>query len=191
MKIAFLGGTFDPIHVGHIWIAQQVCEAYNLDKVFIVPNYGKSSAKWNKDVVASNTQRLEMCRLAVRGFKQLEVCSIEIEKRFQYTYQTVLFLKSTFKLDKVSWIVGSDWVSKLDTFQRTDILHDNCFFIVIDRIGADAITSIVQIPKVRFGLSSTYIKERIRDGKPITGLVPRSVEMFIKKENLYVSRRRR
>jgi nicotinate-nucleotide adenylyltransferase len=182
MKVAYLGGTFDPVHVGHLWIAQQVCEAHNFDKVFLVPNYSKASSKWNKKVIASNEQRLKMCRLSVKGFEKVSVLSLEIEQKILYTYLTVSLLKCSN--ERVNWIVGADWLDKLDTFKEYDKLKEVCNFIVINRPG-EKTTGLIGVPSIEFKLSSSMIRERISQSLPIKGLVTKEVEKFIEKENLY------
>lgn len=187
MREAFLGGTFDPIHIGHVWIAQLVCEGLKLDKVHIVPNYSKASSKWNKSVIASNEQRLHMCKLAIKGFKQIDVCSWEIDNKKLYTYQTVSHF---FKEEKLKWIVGGDWLERLKTFKRYETLNEMCDFIVVDRPGELYQTrhpSVLYKPCVEFQLSSSYIRYRIKAGLVISGLINKDVEKFIKKEGLYVS----
>lgn len=190
MNEAFFGGTFDPIHIGHVWIAQQVCEDLNLDRVNIVPNYSKASEKWNKKVIASNEQRLKMCKLATKDFKKLSVCSWEIESKSLYTYLSVLHFHSD---NKVKWIVGLDWLNKLKTFKKYETLEKLCEFIVVDRPKVNDLTvdlkkAIIYKPEVNFQLSSTYIRQRIKNNLPITGLVHKDVERFIKKESIYESK---
>lgn len=192
MNEAYLGGTFDPIHVGHLWIAQQICEGLKLDRVCIVPNYSKASSKWDKRVVASNEQRLEMCKLAVRGMKQIDVCQLEIEFKYLYTYQTVehiLSYRSVADYLKVKWIVGGDWFDLLKTFKNYERLVQKCEFIVIDRPGVQNVTALLYKPVIEFKLSSSCIRQRLLTGLPVTGLVTKDVERFIKKEGLYVPRK--
>ena len=87
--------------------------------------------------------------------------------------------------EKVKWIIGSDWLKKLDTFKNYEELKKTCEFIIIDRPGNLKVTALVQKPQIEFNLSSTIIRQRIKNNLPIRGLVPRNVEKFIKEHKIY------
>jgi len=177
-NIAVLGGAFNPIHNGHLWIAQQIYELDYIDKVLIIPC---SSNNYGKEVI-SDEHRINMCKLACKDF-DFEVLSVEIDRNHKYTYETILFLKKYYDYN-IHWIVGSDWANKLNTFKKYNFLKENCNFIIINRPMMFEKNSGIE-QTIGLQLSSSNIRDRIKDNKIITGLLPISVERYIKKNSLY------
>ena len=186
MNLAFLGGTFDPPHIGHLWIAKQVEEQFHL-KVRIVPNSQEASKAWGKDKVSSEYDRLNMCKLAANAFN-LTASPIEIQNQFLYTYQTVQYFKENFPgIEEFYWIVGSDWGVKINQFKKFEELEKICKFIILKRPGEEIDPYIKYLLELRINIqvSSTDIRTRVKEGYPITGLVTPEVEEYIKNKNLY------
>jgi len=188
MKIAILGGRFDPPHIGHFLVAQQVLDFRpDIDKVLLVPAF---QHQW-KPIVASSKDRLEMLKAFVTP--QIEISDIEIKRKgISYSIDTIKTIKAETGA-QVYWIVGSDILREFNRWERNDELTKLAKFLIFPRnpydlpddlpVGFEAIRS----PKVlTTSFSSTYIRQRIMDGKSIRYLVPDLVEKYIKEHKLYV-----
>ena len=168
MKIALLGGTFNPVHVGHLLIAQMAQEAWKLDRVIFVPagcpphkNRPQTSAR----------DRLAMLRLAVRKNPAFTVSDWEIRQGcVVYTWETLEHFRRVYSKASLFFIIGSDSLKTLPTWKESRRLQRLCRFIVIPRIDP---------------FSSTEIRRRVRDGRSIRYRVPADVERHIKERRLY------
>lgn len=199
-RIAIMGGTFDPIHYGHLVTAEAVWEKYNLDRVVFVPS-GNPPHKMDIEVTGAE-HRFLMVQMAVSSNPHFAVSRIEIDRRgFTYTIDTIREIKSEFnnKLD-IYFITGADALFEILSWKEADELLKECSYIAVtrpgytkkdlyDRIdflkknyGADI--SAMDVPA--FAISSTEIRSRVQSGRTIKYLVPRSVEEYIIKNNLYV-----
>lgn len=188
MKIAVLGGRFDPIHVGHLLIARQVLEFDpSIDKVLFVPAY---EHHW-KPIQASPEDRIAMITSLLED--GMEVSDIEIKRRgVSYSIDTIKALKEETGAEIV-WVVGSDIVKEFDKWKDADQLVKEATFLVFPRdpyklpenlpVGFKLVeSSTLQVAN----FSSTVIRQRIKEGKTIKYLVSEKVEKYIKENNLYV-----
>ncbi len=188
MRIAVLGGRFDPIHVGHLLIARQVLEFDpNIDKVVFVPAY---EHHW-KPIQASPEHRTEMIKSVLE--ERMEVSDIEIKRKgVSYSIDTIKALKEETNAE-IFWVVGSDIVREFDRWKNTEELVKEATFLVFPRdpyklpenlpLGFKLVeSSTLQVAN----FSSTVIRARIKTGKTIKYLVPEKVERYIKENNLYV-----
>jgi len=195
MRIGILGGTFNPIHYGHLFIASEVKDRLKLDKVIFVPA-GKAPHKKVKG--ANPDERYEMVSLAIKGNSSFEVSSTEIEKSKiidspTFTLETIEgFMKIYGERTKIYFIVGLDEMLQISTWKEPKKLLELCKFVVVTRPGYELgkldkkIASKVIILKVPgLEISASDIRKRIRAGKPIRYLLPRSVEEYICKKRLY------
>jgi len=188
MKIAIFGGRFDPPHMGHFLVAKQVLEfRKDIDKLLLVPAF---EHQW-KPILASAKDRLEMLRCFAGP--QIEISDIEIKRGgISYSVDTIKAIKQQTGAD-IFWVVGSDILPEFKKWKKADELLSLATFLILPRDphalprtipeGFEIITS----PKlVATDYSSTSIRERIKRKESISGLVPESVEEYIKKHNLYV-----
>lgn len=179
MNVAIVGGSFNPIHYGHLWLAQQIYELDHIDIVWLMPNY--SAHNYSKKVLVKAQDRLEMLRLAVIEFNEdLRINDIEIFNKFKYTYQTIDFLTKKQNSLKYFLVVGSDW--KPSDFLNYEQIKEKCQFMVVKRQSFDQVNFVQEI---EYGLSSTIIRKRIKEEKTISGLLPSSVENYIYEKGLY------
>lgn len=188
MNIAVLGGSFDPPHIGHYLVIKQVLELRpDIDKILLVPAY---KHQW-KPIQASGTDRLAMTRFLID--RKIELFDIEIKrKQGEYTIDTIRTLKKQINA-KFYFIVGSDIIYEFDRWKNTEELLNLATFLVFPR---DPYHVPKRIPKgfelihdehlITTNLSSTIIRERIKNGKTISGLVPKEVEEYIIKNRLYI-----
>ncbi|MDD3570738.1 MAG: nicotinate-nucleotide adenylyltransferase [Lachnospiraceae bacterium] len=198
-KFAILGGTFDPIHFGHISVSEAVLNQTNVEKVLLIP-CGKPPHKDNEDVLDGHT-RLEMARLAVEGHKNMMVSSLEIDRGgTTYTVDTVSQLKDLLG-DEVEFkfVTGADAIHYIKTWKDYKHLLRICSFIAVTRPGynknalANEIQQMeddfkcdiefIEIPPV--DVSSSEIRKNISNGLSINGMVPHKVEEYILKNGLY------
>ncbi len=188
MKIAVLGGRFDPVHVGHLLIARQVLEFDpTIDKVLFVPAF---EHHW-KPIQASPEDRIEMIKSVLED--KMAVSDMEIKRKgVSYSIDTIKALKSETKAE-IFWVVGSDIVREFDKWKDAEQLVKEATFLVFPRdpyklpdnlpVGFKLVeSSTLQVAN----FSSTVIRARIKTGRTIKYLVSPQVEKYIKENNLYV-----
>lgn len=198
-KIGILGGTFNPIHYGHLVIAQWAKEGYSLDKVLFIPS-GTPPHKL-EDKVLEYHHRYLMTVLATLDQASFEVSQIEINRKGpSYTIDTINYLKKMYGSGvKLYFITGADSIFEIYTWNRYKELLGACYFIAATREGYnneeldekikeihDIYNSKIYKMKVPdLGISSTELRKRIDEGKTIKYLLPSVVEQYISKNKLY------
>lgn len=193
-RIGILGGTFNPIHVGHLTIAQMVHEQLKLDKVIFVPS-NLPPHKSNNNV-ASNKDRYHMVRLAVRGNPRFEVSDYEIKKGGKsYSVETVNYFRDRYpRGTKLFFIIGNDLLPMLRTWKRIDEILKIVSFVSVNRPGFKEEKSKIKVKSITVpGLqtSSSYVRKRITAGKTVKYLVPENVLSYIEKTRLYKTKNSR
>ncbi len=197
-KIGVMGGTFDPIHIGHLVTAEEVRIEYGLDKVLFIP---ASNPPHKQDSqVTPAIHRYIMTVMATYSNPYFYVSSIEMERPGpSYTIDTVRELIKQFgdTMD-IYFITGADAIQDLPSWEQIDTLLELCHFIaatrpgclstlenVIKRFGTLGRKRIHRLATPELEISSTDIRERIKKGRSIKYIVPESVENYIYKEGLY------
>ena len=167
MKICISGGTFDPIHNGHIEIAKIALSEFNLDKVIFMPT-GNS---YMKSDVTPSIHRYNMLKLAVEGIDKFEISNLEIKRAgYTYTKDTVAFFKENNPEDELYFLIGTDTLFMLEKWYMPEYLFDNLIFIVAQRGDADSVAKADELKDkynadIRFldndviDISSTEIRE--------------------------------
>ena len=131
MKIGLLGGTFDPVHNTHIYMAKETLKALKLDKVYLMPSFcppHKNSAK-----ITSEYHRINMVKLAVEEFDNIEYSDFEIKNKFSYTADTLTAWKELYPEDELYFIVGGDSVSSFENWYHPEIILEKAALVVIRR----------------------------------------------------------
>jgi len=187
-RIGILGGTFNPIHIGHLTIAQMVCEQLKLDKVLFVPSY-LPPHKSGKNVVSAKN-RYHMVRLAIRGNPHFEISDFEIRKEGKsFSIETVSYFHDLFPQGtKFFFIVGSDLLPMLHMWKRVDEILKIASFVAVHRPGFKGKKSKVKAKLITIpGLqtSSSYVRQRITAKKTVKYLVPDNILKYIKDKKLY------
>lgn len=185
-KVGILGGTFNPPHIGHCIIANEVLHALQLDEVRLMPN--AIAPHKVVEECATDTQRLEMVRLAIQNVEGLHIEPYELERGgVSYSYETMRFLKEREPNTEFYFIIGGDSIDSLHTWYRIDELVKLVQFVGVNRPGAQSMSvynvQMVDIPEIY--LSSSLIRKRIQRGETIQYLVPNGVADFIRKERIY------
>lgn len=195
MRIGVLGGTFNPVHYGHLAAAAEAAREFDLDKVIFVPSY-LPPHKDDSDIAPSQG-RFRMCLLATQTQPSFSVSSLELERGGKsYSIETVKELLHIYGRDtRLYFIIGVDAILEISTWKDKGKLFQLCEFIVVSRPGfrAEGIDKgilqylhLIKVPAL--DISSTEIRCRVREGKNIKYLLPEKVEEYIYKHKLYSGR---
>ncbi len=192
-RLGILGGTFDPIHCGHLILAEQLKGELKLQKVIFIlsanpphkENYPISSAK----------DRLKMVRLAIRDNSDFLVSDIELKRKGKsYTIDTLAQLSNLYTDSRLFFLLGSDTIDELSTWKEPDKIFQKVKVVIALRPGFDRISRENKFVKksqvIRINglnISSTQVREKVRQGRSIRYLVPPDVEKFIQSKKLYRS----
>lgn len=196
-RIGILGGTFDPIHHGHLVVAEASREKFQLDRVLFVPAGIPPHKK--PDTVTDFWHRYLMVSLAVLANPCFEVSRLEYERGgITYTVDTMRQLRQIFgSSTALYFITGADTILEIFGWKKPEELLTLCNFIVATRPGYDLHlvekvlgeyyqTAVFPLKMPQLGVSSSDIRRRVRDGRSIKYLVPEAVEAYICREGLYL-----
>ena len=202
MKIGIMGGTFDPIHNGHLVIASAAYEQFDLDRVWFLPN-GNPPHKALSDIGSSIDDRLRMVQLAITGHIGYKLETYEARRKsVSCSYETMEHFSKVYPGDEFYFIVGADSLFTIEKWVHPERLFPMCTILAAFRDEMDtreqmerqmhyleekyrAKSALLVTPLM--DISSSGLRERIKEGKSIRGLVPDKVEEYIKKECLYES----
>ena len=200
MKVGIMGGTFDPIHFGHLSMAESAREIFELDEVLFIPA-AKPPHKVEKNITPE-VHRLMMTYLATKSNKFFQVSPMEfLREGLSYTLDTIDALHEKFGAGtELFFIIGSDSMADLYKWHKAQELVHKVHFIAAARpgvevdfdelqnfFGAEDMPHIHQIISPGLEISSTELRERIKNGKSIKYLVPQIVEEYIVKNRLYLN----
>lgn len=197
-RIGIMGGTFNPIHMGHLLLAEWVKSEAELNEIWLIPN-GISYMKARQEV-APAMDRLKMTELAAKKNEHFRCLDLEIKRNgYTYTYETLEELVQTYPEDEFYFILGADCLFTLETWKYPERILECCKLIaaVRDEASMEEMRAkktelehrfggeILLLPFVRLSLSSTEIRERIKQGKSVRYMVPDSVLAYIEEKGLY------
>ena len=200
MKIGLFGGTFDPVHIGHLVLAENVRELFSLDKVVLIPN--ASPPHKNLKRVTPARLRMKMLRSAVQGNPHFEVSSVELDRaKPSYTLETIKEFRKRYSKNALYFIVGSDSIFEMHSWYKVDELVKLCRFVFVFRPGfliRDQSAQDLKLSTGTFriltqnavqmnpvGLSSSEIRKRVSQGRSVRYLLPEKVNRFILRHELY------
>lgn len=195
--LGILGGTFDPVHMGHLRMAEAVYEKMQLEKIIFIPAY-VAPHKVGLDFAPAE-ERFAMTKLAVEPFADFTVSDLELKRSgVSYTIDTVRELSRIYAGKKLYFIIGADSVVQLHTWNNIYDLLELATFVaagrpgyegvkeqVVETLGREAAEKIVLLDTPEYDISSTDIRTRIRSGASLAGLVPSVVEEYIRNHGLY------
>ena len=215
--IGLFGGTFDPIHLGHLRAAAEVRRRARLDRILFIPSFLPPHKK--AGTVASAADRLRMVGLACRGHKGFEASPIEVEAgEKSYSILTLRKIRALSPAARLFFILGVDAFLDIGTWREYEQVLEECLFVVMGRpgfeleraqgvlggklraamgalAGGESIggrlpprTRIFLLPIRALDISSTAIRERVRRGETLDGLVPGAVDAYIREHQLYRGR---
>ena len=191
-RLGVMGGSFDPIHLGHLVAASEALHAFSLDSVLFMP----AGDPWQRPTEAPAEDRVLMTSLAVGGFSSFAVSRLEVDRKGPtYTADSFELLREFYGPDTLFFlIVGADAVLNLSTWKKLDRLRELAEIVAVTRPGSDlsSFRQTVDLPKVHIqempgiDISATRIRERVRRGEPIDFLVPPDVAHYIRQHGLYL-----
>jgi nicotinate-nucleotide adenylyltransferase len=190
MKLGIYGGSFDPIHLGHLLVAQAAMEELGLDRLFFIPAAQSPFKPETKP--ASDTVRLQLLRLALAGKANCEIDEQEIRRGgISYSVDTLRAYAEKFPGAQLFYLIGADNAAKLNAWREPAELARLAEFVTVPRPGgAEAIfpppfrgRALKGFP---FGVSSSEIRARVKTGLPIENLVPPAVAEAIRVDRFYV-----
>jgi len=190
-QIGIMGGTFDPIHCGHLLAAEQAREQMQLDEVWFMP--ARIPPHKERAGISAQEHRLRMVELAVASHPFFCVTEVELLRDGpSYTYDTMCQLIDQYPAYRFSFIVGGDMVEYLPKWYRFEELIRMVRFIGLGRPGArynqvEASRYVTFVEMPAWEISSTLIRQKAAAGKSLRYLVPAAVECYIKEQKLYES----
>ena len=198
-KIGIFGGTFNPIHLGHIRLGQLVLDEIKLDKILFIPD-NTPPHKSNKEL-ASGMDRLEMINISLKDHKNMESSDIELKREGKsYTYETLLELKKQNPNDELFLLTGADMFLTLDKWREPETIFETANIIGVPRVDSDFEkmeayaenvikpmgARIFMLSKTVFDTaSSTYVRDNIDDYQKIRDMITPEVYGYITEKNLY------
>ncbi len=191
LKIGFLGGSFDPVHFGHLLAAQDAFEQHHLDRLVLVP--AAQAPLKPSDVQSSAVDRLAMLRAAVEWDRRFEISDVELCRGgVSYTIDSVRHFRALYPNDELYWIIGGDQLPKLQLWREVETLAQLVEFIFLERPGFP-VKAAPTIPGLKLhrcdghllAISSTELRERTRRGLSLEYFVPHKAIVYIKQQGLY------
>jgi nicotinate-nucleotide adenylyltransferase len=187
VKIGILGGTFNPIHYGHLILGEQVLGQLKLDRVIFVPTF-LPPHKSDKEVISAK-HRLMMIQLAVKANKHFAVSDVEMRRKGKsYTVDTLRQIKKKFPSADLFFICGSDLVSEIPRWKDVDEIYKLAKFVLAKRPGFGkrlSGESFLKINVAQVDISSSSIRDLVKQGRSILYLTPYVVVKYIEKHKLY------
>lgn len=187
MKIGIYGGSFDPPHYGHKKIAEFVIQELNLDKLLIIP---VGIASHGKNNLSSSEDRMKMCELTFKDIKKSFISSIEIDMMgVSYTYKTLeVIIEKYGKNNEYFEIIGEDSANYFDKWKEYEKILELSTVVVLKRKGFRNVVNsskIITVDNPYFEISSTEIREKIRNNENVSKFLEKETEKFIREKKLY------
>ncbi|MDD3364567.1 MAG: nicotinate-nucleotide adenylyltransferase [Syntrophomonas sp.] len=197
-SLGILGGTFDPIHYGHIVAAECARDAFHLDRVIFIPSARPPHKAL--DEVLDSQHRFEMVKMAVQDNPDFAVSALEMQRKgLSYTVETIASYQQEFPGAKIYFIIGVDALLLINTWKDVERLATLCNFIVVTRPGYQLSheqehfreipgavwEKILLVPIPGLYISSSDIRQRVSKGQTIKYLLPPAIEEYILKNDLY------
>ncbi len=205
MKIGIMGGTFDPIHIGHLLLGEFAYEDFGLDEIWFLPN-GNPPHKQTKEMEDALMHRVEMIRLAIKDVPYFKLCLHEAkETSHSYTYKTMRELNAIYPENEFYFILGADSLFAIEHWKYFREIFPTCIILAAMRDDKDAEDMRMQIHYLTqeydariellraplLEISSTTIRKRAARGLRVYYMVPDAVADYIKKQHLYITKEKK
>ena len=194
-SIALFGGSFDPIHNGHLFVIEELLSSARFEKFIVIP----AGNPWQKSVAVSAAHRLAMVEIALKDcmsrYRELEISRFEIDDASpSYAFQSIDYFTSQNPGDNLVWIIGSDAFAKINEWKEIEQVAKSVEFLVVNRPGQK-----LEIPKIpesitysqieikALDLSSTKVRNLIKASEPFESLLPSGVVAYIKSHGIYAA----
>jgi nicotinate-nucleotide adenylyltransferase len=190
IRLGVMGGTFDPIHFGHLVAASEAASAFDLSKVIFVP----TGEPWQKQTITDSEHRYQMTQLAIAGNEHFDISRVDVDRPGPtYTVDTLRDIATEHPEAELFFITGADSISQIGTWKDAEEIWELAHFVGVTRPGHSlqvpksphGAVSLLEIPAL--AISSTDIRARVKAGKPIDYLLPEPVIDYIQQNNLYRS----
>jgi nicotinate-nucleotide adenylyltransferase len=185
-RIGIVGGTFNPPHLGHLIIANEVLNALDLEEIRFMPNHVPPHKERLKNI--TDDERIRMLSLSIEDHPQFKLETIEMERSGpSYTYDTIMQLKKREPQTDFHFIIGADMIEYLPKWYKIDELVNQVTFVGVNRPSHSSETGypIIHIDIPEINLSSTLIRERLSENRSVKYLLKDSVLDYIKEMKLY------
>lgn len=197
MRFGILGGSFDPIHNGHLSLAKVAEKELSLDKILFVPAWQaphKLNCSYKSDIkkLENSKHRLKMLELAIQGFKNYEICTFELEKKkISYTVNTLYYLKERYPEVEFYLLIGQDNYLIFDKWYASQKILELCKIVVFKRQGylQSVAFPFLSVKKELPNISSNEIRHKVLNNSVIENDVPESVEKYITENVLYKNKK--
>lgn len=198
-KIGLMGGTFDPIHIGHLILGETAFEQFHLDRVVYMPA-GNPPHKRHREGRASDEERYEMVRLAISNNPHFTISDFEMnEDGYSYTYRTLEAVRKAHPDWELYFIIGADSLFDFDTWRDPQRICDNCILIVatrnhtasalldsqIEHVRRSYSARIAKLESENIDCSSNMIRDWVGEGRSIRYYVTEPVRSYIEQHNIY------
>lgn len=202
MKIGIMGGTFNPIHNGHLMLGEYSYRSYRLDQVWFMPN-GNPPHKAGISTSYSADIRARMTELAIQDVPYFRLEDYEVKRQEpSYSYQTLEHFKEVYPEDSFYFIIGADSLFNINKWMKPERILKVCTILAAfrgDKDNSEIMNRQIELLKEQYGadtdirllssplmkVSSHELREMVSEGKSISGLVPETVEQYIKENGLY------
>lgn len=196
--IGILGGTFNPIHLGHLQIAICAHEQFNIPHILVMPS-GQPSSYKDTSIIADSSDRCAMIELAIKDYPYMSLSTIEIDRQgTTYTSDTLKYLKNDNSY--IYFLIGADSLFSLDKWHEAAYVMNNCHFIAAnrDKHSTDELEQKAEYLRTHYNaridilhmndmpISSSDIRDRIHNGKNVDNMLPDTVYQYITAHNLYM-----
>ena len=199
MKIGIMGGTFDPIHNGHLMLGEYAYKQFELDEIWFMPN-GNPPHKASESIESLTKNRVEMVKRAIENVAYFSLQRYEVDNtEVNYSYKTVAHFNEIYPEHEFYFIIGADSLFNMEKWIHPEILLKSCKMLAAyrDEKSTDEMLAQIQYLNEKYGadiyllntpnvdISSSEIRRMIKDGKSIKELVPESVFQFIEEKQLF------
>ena len=198
-RIGILGGTFDPIHNGHLYMAEKAAEELELSSILLMPSRVPAYKTANGEVSAAK-DRAEMTRLAAEGSEKLAFSDLELKRQGNtYTADTLLEIRENAPDTEICFLLGYDSLAWVEHWYHAEVIFKNCVLVPFlrDHVSREEMEARIEMLEKDYGakirpvyltppfISSTMIRERVKKGLDISAMVPEAVEKYIMENGLY------
>ena len=200
MKIGIMGGTFDPIHNGHLMLGEYAYKQFALDKVWFMPN-GNPPHKSNESIESQTRNRVKMVKLAIEKTPYFSLQLYEVEnKGIHYSYKTLEYFRKAYPDHEFYFIIGADSLFSIERWVHPELLLKDCIVLAAFRDDKDTVEEMneqIQYLNKKYSadirllntpnvdISSSEIRSNLKEGKSIKDFVPESVFAYIEEKQLY------
>lgn len=199
MKIGIMGGTFDPIHNGHLMLGEYAYRQFDLDLIWFMPN-GNPPHKSNDSIESQTKHRVEMVKRAISGTEYFSLQPYEAEtKEVHYSYKTMDYFKRSYPEHEFYFIIGADSLFSIEKWVHPEILLKKCVILAAYRDEKGTEEMLAQIAYLNqkyqadirllntpnIDISSSEIREKLKRGQSIQEIVPDTVYAYIEENQLY------